>query len=311
MATQIQFDDAGNVVEPGQAYSQPQQQPQSIGGNREVGFTRVTIGGSEAVEEHGTVQRITESDIYNERQDGSILATARNAAGSPTTTLTPKTIVTIPGGMQVELSMAERLNYVKRSASGDYIEIGQGTQQAANAAAQSQQQVAPEVEAEELFAGEYEGYAANALSVIPSHAQDAMIATVLQKGFDAVNWNDSAYTAGTTPEELRQRVELVGGLFSAQAGAAIERIGGIPEDVYEWAREHAREELQAAMRDHVYKRTTKGYTALADKWMRAIPPTAERLAENGYKVGKSGKQDVVFIDGTWVSVAAAARMGLI
>lgn len=93
MTTQLQLDSNREFQPSGNTDTSPQAPSAPSSGGDDAAYKRVTrvYVGSSAVEGVDDVQggpnRWTSEDLYADRQDGSLLATARSPGGNPTTRL--------------------------------------------------------------------------------------------------------------------------------------------------------------------------------------------------------------------------------
>jgi hypothetical protein len=67
------------------------------------------------------------------------------------------------------------------------------------------------------------------------------------------------------------------------------------------------------MHEQAYSRSTKGYKELANKYLRATPPSEDAMRQGGHELTRdgSGKITLVTINGVQMSVETAARLGLV
>lgn len=278
--------------------------------------THIAADGS-TVESHTGPVRMNSNELFSREGATGILATAVNSFGRPVSghELTPKSIVTIPNGnggtMTLPLSAAEHAHFVTRSPDGSYRE----TTESERAQGTTQEDTASEREA---FASPTDEAALTSFATtVPTNFQHSLVAAVISgQEISRTLLEDAAASVGKTPEAFRADVQAVFGAFQSQAVEAIKSLGLADSDLpdfAQWAQTNHRDELADATRQQVYARSTKGFKELANKYLRATPPTEDVLRKNGYKLGKAGdgKTTTVFINGTEMNLATAAKQGLI
>ena len=180
---------------------------------------------------------VTGAEIKADAHGGSgILATANDP------TLKPSTLVTLPGGIGVNIDMAEKLGYVHRDATGRYLEGRPGQPQpqpqapVQPQAPQQQQQPAEagDVNAmrQELFTPEVEATLAHLVKgVAPEVINDGLIEAALtlakSGSLDGFRFDDFAAMSGMQPQQAGQFMEAAISLFSTQADGARAREGAV------------------------------------------------------------------------------------
>ncbi len=243
-------------------------------------------------------------------QHAGILATARDVFGTPARELTPKTLVEVDG-VQVALSVAESIGLVRRDESGRYVEATADERRAHEAPSQQDDAV----QQPEPFAEEQERTLGGLVRDVPAPILDAVLTDIAIKAAEtddlAVNLEEIVSTTGMTPEAATAFVEQAAPLFQAQARAALIDVHADPDQFLAWARENRPDELKAAIVNHVRLRSTAGYRALAQTYLRNTVPNIEDLRRFGYEARTEAGQDMVKVDGIWMTTRAAARQGRI
>ncbi|MDB5808902.1 MAG: hypothetical protein JWN94_1024 [Betaproteobacteria bacterium] len=246
--------------------------------------------------------RVSAADF--EINDGTLLSTARNNFGL-TSNHTPQTLVDYEG-TQINLATAEQLGLVKRDSNGKYIEIPAGAQ--------------PQATQEGNGAGEYDMLpdaseatidAINAS--VPSQLIDQIVGQMANTlDLSKVNINNIANTCGLDHAVLHGQFSHITAAFQSQANAAVKSVGAEPAEVWAWARENAKEELQQAFLHQVHGRSTAKYKALATRALRATTPSGADAQRAGHSVRVVGGVELITLPGKpEVNMATAAQLGWI
>jgi hypothetical protein len=121
--------------------------------------------------------------------------------------------------------------------------------------------------------------------------------------------------SGSTPEAAAARLEAGISVLQAQADAAISSQCGVaPTDLahfYAWAKENQKGQLRDAIQAQVNGNSFAGYRALANRYLAENPPSIAALEAGGYEVRQNSDQPEVMIDGRWMTLRTAARLGII
>ena len=255
------------------------------------------------------------------------MATARNSIGSPTGQRLPTTTIELePGnpGSRTTLAAAVILGMVAKTAQGDYVAVGQQsqapTQSPAEALAQAMQPEQPTEVGPELFAADQEAHYSSTIEAIPQQLYDRALISAADAIAETGNFEDftaSLASASGLPDHQIEAAKAAGmAMFQNQADTAVASLGADPQEFYQWAREHHKEALGRAIREQVTGRNLGGYRELAKTYLDQTSPSLDALSNHGYEVkqapanGKGGN-DMVRINGTWMEVKTAARIGLI
>ena len=237
----------------------------------------------------------------------SVLATARNANGSPVTEINGTTLVTVKG-TEAPVSFWVNEGYLQKGADGEYTS---GTPNAAPEAA-STADVLP-------------------LDAASMAAVNDALATVEQANLDSLIGVGSGVASGRLDEkalafkfgqasgldatESHARLTTIKANFQAQADSALTQRAGIGASdlpqFYAWAKANQREQLQEAVLKQLHGHDVSGYQALAAQWLSATPPSEAALKAGGIATRKQGTGMEVFVRGQWMSPGAAAKAGLI
>jgi hypothetical protein len=213
--------------------------------------------------------------------------------------------------MSMSLAGAEHAGLVKRDAAGNYSEVSAAEQAAANTPP-------PEnVEQPEAFTAEADEAAlANlAANVRPEAVQDIVTAFVSGRPLTPANLHDYGRQAGMSPEQFETALGGVMASFTQQANETVKKTGLADSDLgdfYNYCEANHAEAFKTAKLDHALRRSTRGYVALADRYMRSVAPSENVLRAAGYTLGKAGDgSTTVLINGAYVSLKVAAKTGLI
>jgi hypothetical protein len=258
--------------------------------------------------------------------EAGMLATARNQAGGPASRLTDNSVVKYQG-MDMELRTAAALGLVTRNADGTYSErgaaqSGQPTQPPIQDASQQQEQQDEDpVTAFEDQATET-AFAAFAQEV-PEGLQGGIVAAFIGDALDGSSSSaeralaQAAGASGIDPQRMQAGAAVATRGFQSQANALVTKSGAEPEAFWTWARANQPEALGDAVRQHVYGRKLGGYRPLLDAYFKANMPSTEALRRGGYETKTEGRTvknpgvEMVQIDGQWMEVRVAARLGLV
>jgi hypothetical protein len=275
---------------------------------------RMTLSNGQ-VENQG-VMRAQVSGAADPTGASGVLATARTKLGGPPRELGPNTMVTVPdgngGGLDVELRVAEQLGFVKREGN-TYVEATKEAQ------AEIAKEPAPQPSGEELFAAEIEAdlaqVAGDTNPAVLMKVVDELALQYGKQGFITPNLERVQSLTGFGPERAEVFVTLVEAAYQAQEARVLNE-AGIVADEHEafktWARETYPGEFKAAAVAHRHARTLNGWRQLAGKFFQQATPTESALNAAGFatKVDPSTKKTLVRVEGVWMPVDAAARLGI-
>jgi hypothetical protein len=277
--------------------------------------TSVSIHDGVAVTDTTSGQRVLSSELNPHHGDGSVFATARNPRGFAVTEITPDTLITV-AGVQGPVSFFEAQGLVHRGTDGRYAE-GSGEPEGAP---EETPQGSQDADADHMtMTIEAAQSVDDALAVVPDQHIDPLAA--LGVGVAAGELDMSTMTArfaeysGVSPEEASTRVATMRDAYQTQADSAITSRCGIDAtdlgDFYGWAKENQRGALRDAVQKQIQRNDLSGYRALASRYLAANPPTVEAVKAGGYAVRTDGQRAEVLMDGRWLTIAAAARLGML
>lgn len=296
---------------------QPEETPQdSVRYASSVGTTHaVTLRDGVATTDNSTKGlRVLSSELNPHCGDGSVFATARNPRGFAVTEITPETLITVHG-MQAPVKFFEEQGVIHRGADGRYAE-GSGQPQGA----EEETPPAPESRPDYLtMTTETAQSVDDALSEIPDHHIDPLAGlgvgvAIGELDVSVLEAHFSNYSGAST-EVAASRVATMQAAYQQQADTAITgRCGIEAEDLgsfYVWARESQKGALREAVQKQIHSHDLSGYRALASRYLASNPPSLEAVKAGGYPVRQEGQQAEVFMDGRWLTIATAARLGLL
>lgn len=103
-------------------------------------------------------------------------------------------------------------------------------------------------------------------------------------------------------------------VYQAQADRALKERSGLTDadlsEFYEWAKANRRDQLHDAISRQVHQKDVGGYRVLAAQWVATVPPSLEAFKAGGVPVKTQDGKALVFVNGAWMTPAAAARAGL-
>jgi hypothetical protein len=282
--------------------------------NADAGRTSsIVFRNGEAFDNSRSVERVTSSQINPHYEDGTVFASARSRSGFAVSEVTPDTLITV-GGVQAPASFFESQGIVHRGADGRY-EEGSGQPQGA--------QGAPETPEDDLDALTMTSESAkavdDALEGIPDAHINPLVATAIAVATgeldDSTLVQKITAIGGMSEEEVSSRLSTVRAAYEQQAAAAITGRCGVPpealQEFYQWARENQKGALRAAVNQQVHANDLSGYRGLADRWFRENPPSIDAVKAGGFDTRIQDKRAEVFMAGRWLSIAAAARLGML
>jgi len=307
-ATSIQLDSKGQIVEPKSTSTTSPEGQRNMTAHAPDGAMSINMAGGDAVKK-GTV-RLNMAHV--ERPTG-ILASARTQTGRATSDLTPQTLVMI-NGRETTLAVAQHLGYVSRDEQGRYVETPE-QQRAEREAARNSQQDKLEDAPESFADADAEAVLAEMIQQVPTHTQHSLVNTYVQgKEPSVAELHDLSKALGVPESEVTAAIGAVFDSFKGQADKFAVAQGVNADDVenaWEWLRANKGDELRNAMRQQAYSRSSKVYGELIQTYLRSVKPSAEALAAEGVKVSTRDGAELINIKGMQMTVATAARLGLI
>lgn len=237
-------------------------------------------------------------------------ATARTTTGRAVSQadIGPDTLVEFDG-MQAKASFWVSEGRLTKAADGSYTE-GSGP---VEAPAEIQGDIAPIPD--HIMDGinaAIEPLPQSSLEMITAHG----ISVALGRSDDASLVAKFAKASGIELADAGQRLDAVKGIYQQQANSAIQSRAGIgaadAPEFWQWCKANHQGQLQDAIGKQMYSADVSGYTALANRWMAATPPTLAALQAGGIPTRKDGSGAIQCqIRGQWMTPSAAAKAGLI
>ncbi len=280
----------------------------------------ITINGSDGRYASSGVQSFSAAEDFSRFDAGDWRGTARSAHGFPTNEITEDSVVTI-GGVSSPVKVFVTTGILQKQGN-EYVLAGgqQGQQQAPQQQQQTQDDETQGDDAATFPNGldEAMNAAAEPFSQ-PTYDNGVALGMAAAMG-DIPLENVAAGVArnsGMAPEDVAPRAEFIINSFQAQADNFITGRLGVSEgdlqDFYEFARQPENKgALRAALNGQLYGGSMAAWRPLVDAYMSNTAPSSGALKARGFetKQGADGA-DLVRINGTWVSLKAAAKAGLI
>ncbi|MDO3576655.1 hypothetical protein [Ralstonia pseudosolanacearum] len=279
----------------------------------------ITINGSDGRYASSGVQSFSAAEDFSVFDAGDWRSTARSAQGFPTNEIGEDSVVTI-GGISSPVKVFVTTGVLQKQGNEYVLAGGQQTQQG--------QQQAPQQQAQE---DEAQGDDSAAIPDDVAQAMNAAAEPFSQPVYDqgvalgvAAALGDIplesvaagvAKNSGMEPGDVAQRADFIIQSYQQQADTYItSRLGLAAEDLhdfYAYAREN-KGALRAALNGQLYGGSMAAWKPLVDGYMSSTAPSADALRSRGFetKQGADGAE-LVRINGTWMSLKAAARAGLI
>ncbi len=293
------------------------------------------VGGSHTITINGGDARYTSSGVqsFSAAEDFSVYgaedwrSTARSAQGFPTNEIGEDSVVTI-GGISSPVKVFVTTGILQKQ--GDQFVLAGGQQAHATAAqgnadAEQQQQDQQQQQAQGDDSAAIPDDVAQAMNAAAEPFSQPVYDNGVALGMahalgDIPLENVAAGVAknsGMSPEDVAPRAQFIIDSFQAQADNFITgRLGlaaGDLDDFYSFAREPANKgALRDALNGQLYGGSMAAWRPLVDRYISSTAPSAAALKSRGFetKQGADGA-DLVRINGTWMSLKAAARAGLI
>lgn len=306
--TQLSISRDGSIAQPEEHSPAPAFAPIQV----HDGATVANVGGE--TRHLGTIS-VSGEEIANHGAPGSILASARTLHGTTPRTLEPSNIVSA-GGIEMSLADAERYGYVKRDASGRYVEQQQANLTAAAAPAAADAGTTQD-EGPAQFAPEVEGALAALVDGVDGsilHAVAGNLATRFAEAgnFEGLNVEALASQMGVSAERAGEFVNRYVTALNQQGHEFLEKNYGIEGDEFlAWCRENRPAKFKAATMRHATARDLGAYRELAQDFLNSVAPSEEALKAAGYTTKVNGDTLMVKYQGTWATAKALARTGVI
>jgi hypothetical protein len=292
-------------------------QEQGVRINADAGrTTTVSIRDGVAVTDTSSKgQRVLSSELNPHHLDGSVFASAKSPTGFAVTEITPDTLITV-SGVQGPVRFFEAQGIVHRAADGSYAEGSGKPEGTPEESPQGSDEANPN---HMTMTTETARSVDDALDVVQDQHLDRLTAlgiSVASGELDSATLEAKfSQFSGVTAAEAASRVATMRSAYQGQADNAITARCGIDADdlqhFWGWAKETERGALRDAVQKQIHSHDLSGYRALASRYLAANPPSLEAVKAGGYAVRTEGGQPEVMIDGRWLTVATAARLGML
>lgn len=304
----------------GQDQEQPEDAINTTGSPAHDGGTyTITINGNGAVSSSSGATRVDTGKDLSPYAADDWRGTARTPYGTPTNDVTEDSIVNI-GGVSAQVGSFVKTGILVKQ--GDSYVLATGEVQPQEAPQQQDQ------EQQEQTTTESGSMPDDVVEAINS-AMDGMPDSAVQKGssigiaaalgeasFDDVV-KGVAQSTGMDPADAGQRVQFVMSAYQAQADNYLTTHQGITtgdlSDFYDFCRQPENKGiLQNAIQKQVYGNSMSAWGPLVDKYMTNTAPSAAALKAHGFETKTSPNgEELVRIQGVWMSTKAAAKAGYI
>jgi hypothetical protein len=284
----------------------------------EASSTAETVGPDYKAHDGG-ISRVNMSEI--DAPGGDVLKTARHPQlGHAPSRLTDDSVVTYQG-VQMRLGEAVRLGLVSRSAAGDYSDATDVSTKPPQGSDEKQPDENKQPEAKDsdkdqdgpqAFDPDSEKMFAYVVEQIPEPLRMGVVEKMIESGVDGLDLTAAAHS-NMTPEAYRASLSGIANRYQAQADQFVQQQGfNDTQAFYDWARETRPAETKDAMRQFVLGRNPKVFSDLVQAYRQSVMPSNESLRANGYDIRpQRDGTTLVNIDGQWMSVASAAKLGLV
>lgn len=288
------------------------------------GAHSVTIHGSEVVSSSSGVSSLDAGIDFSPYSQEDWRSTARTTYGTPTNDISDDTVVRI-GGVSAKVSNFVQTgiltkqgdSYVLSASLAGGEDIPRDAQQPQQ---QSQQQSNDGADLAVMPEEVVNGIDQAAAGIPQAAIQNGMASAIAGAMGDIPMENIAAGLAQNTGMEMSEaqgRVQFIIDAYQAQADSFMTSQMGLSsgelQDFYDFAREPGNKDaLRVALEGQLYGNSMAGWRPLIARYMDQVAPSGDALQARGFetKVTAEGEQ-VVRLQGVWMSTRAAARAGLI
>ncbi|WP_430504733.1 hypothetical protein [Ralstonia pseudosolanacearum] len=280
----------------------------------------ITINGGQATSSGEKHKHVSSADLSPYAAE-DWRSTARDRVGFPTSNITADSVVEI-GGMSAKVDVFVKAGILRETPEGFVMANAEQTQQ-------GQQQQQQDQSQDDKAQGDDAATFPTGLDEAMNAAAEPFSQPVYDNGvalgiahalgdIPLENVADGvARNSGMAPEDVAQRTEFIVNSFQAQADNFITGRLGVSEgdlqDFYDFARQPENKGgLRDALNGQLYGGSMAAWRPLVDRYFANTAPNSDALKARGFetKQGADGA-DLVRINGTWVSLKAAAKAGLI
>lgn len=286
--------------------------PQTLA--NEGGAHSITINGNGVVSSSFSASSVDTGKDLTPYAADDWRGTARTPYGTPTNDITEDSIVRIDG-LSAQVSTFVKTGILVKQGDSYVLAASEGQPQ--------------EVQQEEEDAPPESGSMPTEIVEAINSAMDGLPDSAVQKGGAigiAAALGDASFEdvvagvaqgSGMDSAEAAQRAQFVMDAYQAQADNYLTghqglTAGDLP-DFYDFCRRQENKgALQDAIQKQVYGNSMSAWKPLVDKYMSGTAPSAATLKANGFatKTGPNG-EELVRIQGAWMSTQAAAKAGYI
>jgi len=298
-------------------------QPQGIG--NQGGVYSITFQGGEIVSSTSGVTSFDTGKDFSPYAQEDWRSTARTPYGSPTNDIDGDTVVSI-GGVTAKVSNFVQTGILIKQGDGFVLSGGEGQR-----SMQPQEQPSGDLHPQEQLDSDSADLAVmpeevvngidQAAAGIPQAAIQNGMATAIAGAMGDIPMEDIAVglarSTGMELAEAQGRAQFIIDAYQAQADSFLtsqmDLSSGELQNFYDFAREPGNKAaLREALQGQLYGNSMAGWRPLIARYMDQVSPSAEALQARGFetRVTAEGEQ-LVRIQGTWMSVRAAARAGII
>jgi len=264
--------------------------------------SRMDVIDGEMVDRTQARETATVAEVNPHHGTESALATARHPRGLPVYAIEADTLVTI-NGVEATVAFWCKEGHLQKTATG----YTDATPQAA--------QEAPQV-SEGLDDHAMAAVAQSLQGIEPSNV-DGLIATGIGAAIGKVDTQTLvakfSQLSGADHETSAARLSVAADAFQKQADgvAAGEGIAAADLDAFYAHCRRSPAALQDALSRQIHGKDMSGFRKLAQQWISSTPPSMAAVQAAGLPTRSlAGKQEV-FVRGTWMSLGAAGRAGLL
>jgi hypothetical protein len=281
--------------------------------NADAGMTtRVIVRDGVSTVEQTSSRGITGAELNPYHGTDTVFETAKGKHGIGLKEITDETLLTI-NGVQATAKFFKAEGFIHQTADGQWVE-GSGEPEAAP-------QAAPVEDISDNLSMPLEVAEAvdNALDGVAHHQIDPLLATGVAVATGQVDiatlTRKLSEWSGATPAEAANRIATMQQAYQMQVDAAITSrtpvsAADLP-DLYAWAKKAAPAELRGAIQGQIRGNDFSGFRALADRYLASNPPSVNAVQAAGIEVRTEGKVAEVFLEGRWITLPTAARLGMI
>jgi hypothetical protein len=255
---------------------------------------------------------MTAAELNPHHGDGSVFSTARSATGGAAREITSDTRITI-AGVQGTVAFFEREGLIHHD--------GTAYREGAAPGSQVQAEAAPQVD-ERDFPGMPQEVAARidqALDGVADAYLDPLIASGIGSATGeidrAVMVRQMSSFAGVSPDEAASRVADMEAGYRQQADSVLTGTFGMTsEDIADFVgfcKTYHKGAFRDAITKQIRESDVSGIRNLGELYYRATAPSLNAVKAAGLQTRQLGEKPEVLLDGRWLPIASAARLGMI